>query len=128
VPRILLALFLALQIAYTMAAQPAAPAPSAKSTSQKAPQPNDIFSGTISAMGPDSVSVVRKVPARADETRVFSIDQDTKVEGKLKVNARVSVRFKADGDGVIHALRIIVRPDVKTTAAPAKTTSSGPRR
>ncbi len=122
-PRILFALFLALQIALTMTAQPAAPSPSGKSTSKKAPQANDIFSGTISASAADSVTVVRKVPGSADETRVFAVDQDTKVEGKLKVNARVSVRFKADGDGVIHALRIIVRTDAKATSGPGRATS-----
>lgn len=120
VPRILFALFLAFQTTFALAAQPA---PSAKSTSQKAPQANDIFSGTISAATADSVTVVRKVPARADENRVFVIDQDTKIEGKLKVDARVSVRFKADGDGAIHALRIIVRTDAKTTGTPGKATT-----
>jgi len=39
--------------------------------------------------------------------RVFSIDQQTKVEGKLKVGARVTVRY--DGAGPNKAIRIIVR-------------------
>ncbi len=74
---------------------------------------NDIFSGTVAASGADSVTVVRKVPARPDETRIFVIDKDTAVEGHLKVNSRVSIRFSKDASGVYHALRVIVRAEVK---------------
>jgi hypothetical protein len=62
-----------------------------------------------------------KVPAKADESREFAIDKDTKVEGRLRANARVSVRFKADDGGVFHALRIIVRTDTKITGSPGNT-------
>lgn len=75
----------------------------------------DIFSGTVTARPADSVTVVRKVPARPDESRVFVIDKDTKIEGKLRVNARVTVRFLAKAGGTFQALRIIVRPDAKTS-------------
>jgi carbonic anhydrase/acetyltransferase-like protein (isoleucine patch superfamily) len=68
--------------------------------------------------------VVRKVPARPDEFRQFVIDSGTKVEGKLRVNARVTVRFKADAGGAVHALRVIVRVDGKTTVAPGRAGTS----
>jgi hypothetical protein len=84
--------------------------PGSKSTSE-----GDIFSGTVTASAPDKITVVRKAPARADESREFAVDKDTKIEGRLRVNARVSVRFKADEDGVFHALRIIVRNDARIT-------------
>ena len=64
------------------------------------------------------VSVSRKVLAKADQSRDFAIDKDTKVEGHLRVNARVSVRFKTGDDGVSHALHIIVRADARITGGP----------
>lgn len=98
--RVIFALFLAFQIVVCLSAQTSAP---------KAAPVNDIFSGTVTASTADSITVVRKVPAKPDESRSFVIDKDTKIEGKLKLNARVSVRFKADDDGTVHAVRVIVR-------------------
>lgn len=88
-------------------------APRSKSTTE-----GDIFSGTVTAVAADKITVVRKVPARADESRDFAVDQGTKVEGRLRVNARVSVRFKTGDDGVSHALRVIVRSDAKINGGP----------
>ena len=98
--RVIFAVFLAFQTAVCLSAQTSAP---------KTTPANDIFSGTVTAKSADSVTVVRKVPAKPDESRSFVIDKDTKVEGKLSVNARVSVRFRADDDGTVHAVRVIVR-------------------
>jgi len=116
---------MAFLMAFTLMGQQAAGPTSAKATSGKTatkPAPaNDIFSGTVTAFLPESVTVVRKVPARPDEFRQFIIDKDTKVEGKLRVNARVTVRFKADSGGGIHALRVIVRVDGKTAVGPGRT-------
>ncbi len=123
--RLLTALFLMLYAAPGVAAQQPGAAAAAKST---APAANDIFSGTVTAYGADSVTVVRKVPAKADEARVFVVGKDTTIEGKPKVNARVTVRFKADGDGAVHALRIIVQADVKTGGGAAKTQAPATRR
>jgi hypothetical protein len=84
--------------------------PASKSTAE-----GEIFSGTVTAAAADQITVVRKVPAKADESREFAVDKGTKVEGRLRVNARVSVRFKTGDDGVFHALRVIVRSDTKIT-------------
>jgi len=70
---------------------------------------NDIFSGTVSELTPDSITVVRKPPARDAGARKFLLDSQTKVEGKLRVKARVTVRCHADEDGQLRALHIIVR-------------------
>jgi hypothetical protein len=77
-----------------------------------------IFSGTVTSVAPDKVTVVRKAPARTDQIREFAVDPGTKVEGRLRVNARVSVRFRNDVDSVSHALRIIVRNDARLTGGP----------
>ncbi|MDP9171148.1 MAG: DUF5666 domain-containing protein [Acidobacteriota bacterium] len=71
---------------------------------------NSIFSGTVTALTADSVTVVRKVPAKADVSRTFSRDARTKVEGPaLKVKARVTVRYQEPAEGQFQALYIIVR-------------------
>ena len=121
--RILFALFLAVQAALTIAAQQPAKATASKAAASKTAPANDIFSGTVTATDAQSVTVVRKVPARADESRQFVVDKDTKVEGKLKLNARVTIRFKADADGAVRALRIIVRAEVKAGAGRGERTS-----
>ncbi len=118
---------MAFLLAFTLVGQQADGPASAKATSAKTTKPapaNDIFSGTVTAFLPESVTVVRKVPARPDEFRQFIIDKDTKVEGKLRVNARVTVRFKADSGGAVHALRVIVRVDGKTAVGPGRTGTS----
>lgn len=92
----------------------------ADANSQTTNSSNDIFSGSVTASGEGKVTVVRKVPAHADESRTFVVDQDTRVEGRLRVNARVTVRFHADEDGAVHALRVIVRADATATTGPAK--------
>ena len=77
--------------------------------SQQEASPGDIFSGVVAELAPDSLTVVRKVPAKADVSRKFLKDDQTKVEGTLRVSARVTVSFKADDEGQLHALHIIVR-------------------
>jgi len=104
-------------VSTTVAQQPAKTA--AKSTAS-----NDIFSGNVTAASSDSVTVVRRLPARADEYKVFVIDQGTKTEGKLRVNARVSVQFKASDDGSVHAMRIIVRADAKPAGKTQSSTTT----
>jgi len=104
--RFLITLALVLASAIVALGQP----PGSKSTTE-----GDIFSGTVTAVAADKITVVRKVPAKADESRDFAVDQGTKVEGRLRVNARVSVRFKTGDDGLAHAMRVIVRSDTKIT-------------
>lgn len=76
---------------------------------QKAPVSTDIFSGTVSELTGDSLTVVRKVPARQDVIRRFLRDAQTKVEGPLRISARVTVRYASDAEGNLRALTVIVR-------------------
>ena len=101
---LLLWLALTSGVVATGVAQDAAAPPS--KTTQPA---NDIFSGTVSELAPDSITVIRKAPARDAGARKFLLDGQTKVEGKLRVKARVTVRYQADDEGQLHALHIIVR-------------------
>ncbi len=69
---------------------------------------DDFFSGTITVLSEDKITVIRTVVGKSSETRTFAITPATKVEGKLRVKLRVTVRFTKDED-VDKALHIIVR-------------------
>jgi hypothetical protein len=83
-------------------AQDIPPAPKAKPA-------NDIFSGNVTELNAESVTVERTALLRDTVKRTFILDSQTVVEGKLKMKARVSVRYAADENGQFHALHIIVR-------------------
>ncbi len=84
--------------------------PAQDSEQNKNPPAGDIFSGTVTILQPDSVTVVRKVAGRPVVTRTFGLDSKTRIEGRLKARARVSVRFAAGADeGLFTAVYIIVR-------------------
>jgi hypothetical protein len=70
---------------------------------------SEIFSGTVTELAPDSVLVVRKSTGKEPVSRKFLLDAQTRIEGKLRLNARVTVRFETGADEPVHALHIIVR-------------------
>jgi hypothetical protein len=84
---------------------PSTPAPAPKKAAPSA----DIFSGTVTKLTDESVTVVRKVAGHEAVTREFTRGASTKVEGKLREKVRVTVRYKAGGDGGFVAIYIIVR-------------------
>ncbi len=69
---------------------------------------DEFFSGSVQEFSESSVTVSRSLPGKSAETRVFVMDGETKVEGKLKKLARVTVGFHSH-DGQDLAWRIIVR-------------------
>ena len=76
-------------------------------------EPNyEFFSGTISELPAGQIAVARTVLGKPPENRTFLIDGATKVEGKLRLRARVTVGFKSTAEGDL-AVRIIVRPQDK---------------
>jgi hypothetical protein len=87
-------------------ALPQDPAPT---TPKKASVVNDKFSGTVTELSADSLTVVRSVPAKDAVTRKFALEPQTKVEGKLRVKARVTVQYLAEDEGQFRAVHIIVR-------------------
>jgi len=70
---------------------------------------NDKFSGTVTELTSDSVTVVRTAPAKMAVTRKFNLDAQTKVEGKLKPKSRVTVQYESGEEGQYRAIHIIVR-------------------
>jgi len=79
--------------------------------SEQKPKP-DYFSGTITALDEEKVTVLKTVLGKNSETRTFLITKETRIEGKLKLKARVTVRYTRADDGN-HALHIIVRTPAK---------------
>lgn len=101
--RFAIALVLAVLPVAALPAQDPAPVP------PKAAAVNDKFSGTVTELTTDSVTVVRTAPAKMAVTRKFSLDSQTKIEGKLKVKSRVTVQYESGEEGQYRAVHIIVR-------------------
>src|ERR1700743_638908 len=66
-------------------------------------QPDTFFAGSVTEITPAKLSVSRKVSGKT-ENRSFRITPDTKVEGKLKMKVRVTVRYATDDDGATAML------------------------
>ncbi len=79
------------------------PAPAAE-----APAQADFFSGIVTEFSANSLTVNRKGIGQDSATHTFVIDTNTRVEGKLKVRAKVTVRFISGEQGLV-AVHIIVR-------------------
>ena len=67
-----------------------------------------FFSGIVIELTAESVTVSRTILGKDPEKRSFAIKPDTKIEGKMKHNSRVTVRF-ATGEGGDVAVSIVVR-------------------
>ena len=69
----------------------------------------EFVSGTIAELPPGKIVVQRTVLGKSAERRTFTITSATKVEGNLRLRARVTVGFKSSEEGEPVAVRIIVR-------------------
>jgi len=87
---------------------PAAQPQEALATQQSEAQ-TDTFSGSVTELKPDRVTVRRSIAGSTAESRVFLIQSDTRVEGKLRLKARVTVGFVANEAGDAVARLIVVR-------------------
>ena len=77
---------------------------------QNAEAPSDFLSGTVVDLPAGKLVVNRAVVGKPAENHTFSLTAETKVEGTLRVNARVTVGFKTTESGETVAVRVIVRP------------------
>jgi len=66
-----------------------------------------FFAGTVSQSSAETIIVGRTVRGKA-ESRTFRLTPQTKIEGKLAVRVRVTVRYITDDDGDTATL-IVVR-------------------
>jgi hypothetical protein len=104
VSRFMCALFLAIGMIGAQSAPPTLP------PAHKSPTANPYFSGTVTDVKADSITVVRKLPAKDPVARTFAMDAKTTVEGRIRENARVTVRYAMQEDGSLRAVHVIVRP------------------
>jgi len=76
--------------------------------------PYEFVSGTVVDLPGGKIVVNRAIPGKPAENLTFTITPETKVEGNLRVQARVTVGYKNHPDtGEMVAVRIIVRPQSK---------------
>jgi hypothetical protein len=80
---------------------------------QAAEEKEEFFSGTAVEVTQERLTVSRTILGKPPESRTFIITPSTKIEGKLKENTRVTVRFAA-GEGGDVALSILVRETLAT--------------
>ena len=73
---------------------------------------SEFFSGVVTALAEDKITVFKTVLGKSSETRTFLITPETRVEGKLRVKVRVTVRYTREDEGD-RALHIIVRSSQK---------------
>jgi len=67
-----------------------------------------FVSGTVVELPPGRIVINRAVLGKPPENRSFLITSETKIEGRLRANARVTVGFRTSEEGDV-AVRIIVR-------------------
>jgi hypothetical protein len=79
------------------------------------PKYDDTFSGPVVELSAVKITVSRSILGKPAEKRTFAIKSDTRVEGKLRVRAKVTVGFVVTDDGDVA--RLIV---VRTTQRPEK--------
>jgi hypothetical protein len=78
--------------------------------SQRPEAPADTFSGNIVELLPDKVTVSRTILGGHAEKRTFLLKPETKIEGKLKMKAKVTVGFAATDEGDVARLIMVREP------------------
>jgi hypothetical protein len=73
---------------------------------------SEFFSGVVTTLAEDKITVFKTVLGKSSETRTFLITPETRVEGKLRMKVRVTVRYAREEEGD-RALHIIVRSSQK---------------
>jgi hypothetical protein len=72
-------------------------------------KPDAFFAGSVAESTNEKIVVSRVVSGKT-EKRTFRITPETKVEGKLRSEVRVTVRYTSDEDDNDVATLIVVRP------------------
>lgn len=87
----------------------------AKKDSKSEPKYDETFSGPIVEVSATKITVSRSILGKPAEKRTFWIKPDTRVEGKLRVRAKVTVGFVKTEDGDVARL-VVVRTSQKPAA------------
>jgi hypothetical protein len=78
------------------------------------PPYDDTFSGPIVELTGSRIVISRSILGKPPEKRTFVIKVDTRIEGKLRVRAKVTVGFITNEEGDVARL-IVVRVPQKAT-------------
>jgi len=73
------------------------------------PKYDETFSGPIVEVSATKITVSRSILGKPAEKRSFLIKPDTRIDGKLRVHARVTVGYVTTDDGDDIARLIVVR-------------------
>jgi hypothetical protein len=84
---------------------------SKKDDPKSEPSYDDTFSGPVVELSATKITVSRSILGQPAEKHTFLIKSDTRIEGRLRVRAKVTVGFVTKDDGDVA--RLIV---VRTTA------------
>ena len=111
--RLRLATFLVLGACWISAPAGAQDDAQQKSNGSKTePKYDDTFSGPIVELSTSRITVSRSILGKPAEKRSFWIKADTRIEGKLRVKAKVTVGFVTTDEGDVARL-IVVRTTQK---------------
>jgi hypothetical protein len=80
---------------------------STRAFSQDTRAADQFFTGMVSASSAEQLTVSRMLPQGKNESRTFRITPDTKFEGQLMPDSRVTVRFTTADDGDVASLVIV---------------------
>lgn len=69
---------------------------------------DQFFAGTVTAISDTQITVSRTILGKQSSLRTFQITAETRIEGKPKLHAKVTVEFVGSDDGD-RAVHIIVR-------------------
>ena len=83
-----------------------------KNQPKSEPKYDETFSGLIVELSATKITVSRSILGKPAEKCTFGIKPDTRVEGKLRVRAKVTVGFVTTDEGDIARL-VVVRPAQK---------------
>ena len=81
-------------------------------TSKSEPKYDQTFSGPIVEVTATKITVSRSILGKPAEKRTFWIKPDTRIEGKLRVRAKVTVGYVTTDDGDVARL-VVVRTSQK---------------
>jgi len=74
------------------------------------PPYDDTFSGPIVELTSSKIVVSRSILGKQPEKRTFVIKVDTRIEGKLRVRAKVTVGFITNDEGDVARLIVVRGP------------------
>lgn len=70
----------------------------------------ETFSGNVVELLTDKLTVSRSILGGHAEKRTFLLNSETKIEGKLRLNAKVTVGYETKDDGDVAHLIVVRQP------------------